>query len=139
MAHVLYTFFVEYETTAHAVHLLVYHLIWCPKYRRPVLDGPIAARLRELVSTVADEHGWTVVEAAIQPDHVHLFLRCRSTDAPHLVVRALKGRTSRALRQEFPALKRRLPTLWTRSYFCASAGNVSAATIQRYIEAQKGV
>lgn len=135
----LYTPSVEYETTAHAVHLLVYHLIWCPKYRRPVLTGPVAARLRELVAVVADEHGWSIAEAAVQPDHVHLFLRCLPTDTPHLIVRALKGRTSRALRQEFPALKRRLPTLWTRSYFVSTAGNVSAATIQRYIEAQKGV
>jgi len=129
----------EYAHTGHAVHLLVYHLVWCPKYRRSVLTESVGKRLRELVSEVAAEHGWTILELAIQPDHVHAFVRCAPTDTPHLVVRALKGRTSRVLRQEFPWLKRRLPTLWTRSYFCATAGNVSAATIQRYIEAQRGV
>jgi putative transposase len=128
-----------YEHTGHAVHLLNYHLVWTPKYRRSVLDGPIAGRLRTLMSEIAAEHGWTVIELAVQPDHVHLFVRCRPTDSPHLVVRAMKGRTSRVLRQEFAVLRRRLPTLWTRSYFCGTAGNVSAATIQRYIEAQKGV
>ena len=128
-----------YEHTGHAVHLLNYHLVWTPKYRRSVLDGPIADRLRALVGEIAAEHGWAVVELAVQPDHVHLVVRCRPTDSPHLVVRAVKGRTSRVLRQEFAVLRRRLPTLWTRSYFCGTTGNVSAATIQRYVAAQKGV
>lgn len=128
-----------YEHTGHAVHLLNYHLVWCPKYRRKVLEGAVADRLRMLVPEIASEHDWTVLELAVQPDHVHLFVRVRPIDSPHLIVRAFKGRTSRLLRQEFPALRRRLPTLWTRSYFVGTAGNVSAATIQRYIEAQKGV
>jgi putative transposase len=130
---------VDYRSTAHAVHLLTYHVVFCPKYRRPVLTGPVVPRLRALVEAVAAEHGWTVVESAVQPDHVHLFLRCLPADAPHRVVRAVKGRTSRVLRQEFPDLRRRLPTLWTRSYFCCTAGNVSAAAIRRYVEAQRGV
>ena len=129
----------EYAHTGYAVHLLVYHLVWCPKYRRPVLTDGVAKRLRVLVSEVATAHDWSVIELAIQPDHVHAFVRCAPGDTPHLVVRTLKGRTSRALRQEFPHLRSRLPTLWTRSYFCATAGNVSAAAIQRYIAAQKGV
>jgi putative transposase len=130
---------VDYEHTAHSVHLLVYHLVWCPKYRRRVLVGDVAVRLRELIPHIASEHGWAVLELAVQPDHVHLFLRCLPTDSPHLVVRQIKGVTSRALRQEFASLRRRLPTLWTRAYFCGSAGNVSAATIKHYIAAQKGV
>ena len=135
----LYTSSVKYESTGHAVHLLVYHLVWTPKYRRSVLVGDVAVRLRELIAEIAAEHKWTLIELAVQPDHVHAFVRTLPSDQPHMVVRALKGRTSRLLRQEFPSLRRRLPTLWTRSYFCATAGNVSAATIQRYIEAQKGV
>jgi putative transposase len=129
----------EYAHSGHAVHLLVYHLVWCPKYRRPVLTNTVAERLRTILTETAGAHDWAVLELAIQPDHVHLFLRTAPTDTPHLVVRALKGRSSRLLRQEFASLRRRLPTLWTRSYFCATAGNVSAATIQRYISAQKGV
>jgi REP-associated tyrosine transposase len=135
----LYNVSMDYAHTGHAVNLLVYHLVWCPKYRRSVLMPEIAARMRELVAELAAEHSWQVLKLAIQPDHVHLFLRTLPTDAPHLVVRAIKGRTSRILRKEFPSLRRRLPTLWTRSYFCATAGNVSAATIQRYIQAQTGV
>jgi putative transposase len=130
---------VEYEHSAHAVHLLIYHLVWCPKFRRPVLVGDVASRLRALIAQITVEHGWDVLELAIQPDHVHLFLRCLPTDSPHLVVRQVKGQTSRVLRQEFAGLRRRLPTLWTRAYFVSTAGNVSAATIKRYIAAQKGV
>jgi putative transposase len=129
----------QYERTGHAVHLLVYHLVWTPKYRRSVLVDAVAVRLRDLIVEIVVEHGWALIELAVHPDHVHVVVRGMPTDQPHLIVRALKGRTSRVLRQEFPHLKRRLPTLWTRSYFSATAGNVSAATIQRYIEAQKGV
>ena len=124
-----------YEHTGHAVHLLNYHLVWTPKYRRSVLDGPIAGRLRTLMSEIAAEHGWTVIELAVQPDHVHLFVRCRPTDSPHLVVRAMKGRTSRVLRQEFAVLRRRLPTLWTRSY-CASTQRPTPDEIAAFIAAQ---
>jgi putative transposase len=130
---------VEYRSTAHAVHLLTYHVVFCPKYRRPVLTGPVVPRLRALVDELAAEHGWTVVELAVQPDHVHLCLRCLPEDAPHRAVRAVKGRTSRVLRREFPALRRRLPSLWTRRYFCCTAGNVSAAAVRRYVAAQRGV
>jgi len=129
----------DYETTEHAVHLLVYHFVWCPKYRRPVLTGDIESRLRQILFEVAIEHGWAVIQLAVQPDHLHIFLRCKPTDTPHRVVRACKGRTSRLLRQEFSSLRSRIPTLWTRSYFCSTAGNVSAATIERYIATQKSV
>jgi putative transposase len=115
---------------------LTYHVVFCPKYRRPVLTGPV---VRALIEALAAERGWTVVELAVQPDHVRLFLRCLPEDAPHRAVRAVKGRTSRVLRQEFPALRRRLPSLWTRSYFCRTAGNVSAAAVRRYVAAQRGV
>jgi len=106
----------DYERSGHARHLLIYHLIWCPKYRRPVLQGPVAERLRELVREIAAVHAWQVVEVSVQPDHVHLFLRCLPTDTPHRVMRAMKGTTSRVLRQEFASLRSRLPTLWTHAY-----------------------
>ena len=120
----------EYEHSAHAVHLLVFHLVWCPKYRRPVLVGDVADRLRGLIPQIAAEHGWTILELAIQPDHVHLFLRCLPIDSPHLVVRQIKGQTSRVLRQELPALRRRLPTLWTRAYFVATARLIAQLQLQ---------
>ena len=127
----------DYKHDTHRVHLLLYHIVWCPKRRKPVLVGAIAERLSRILNDVASENGWDIKHLAIMPDHVHLFVRANPTIPVHNVVRLLKGRSSRLLRTEFSSLLR-LPSLWTRSYFCATAGNVSAATIQRYIAAQAG-
>jgi putative transposase len=85
-----------------------------------------------------DELQGEVVALEVQPDHVHLFARFPPTLAVHQIVHRLKGYTSYTLRKEFPWLKNRLPALWTRSYYISTAGEVSAQTIRRYIEAQKG-
>jgi putative transposase len=127
----------DYQREEHRVHLIVYHLIWCPKRRKPVLVGPVAARCRGLIEEKCAEHGWEILALAIQPDHVHLFVRAWPGDSAADVVKECKGVTSFALRREFPQL-RKLPSMWTRSYFAATAGNVSQETMQRYIDAQTG-
>lgn len=127
----------EPRTEGHHTHLVVYHVVWCPKRRKAVLQGEIVDRLKYLVQQVVAQWNWEVISLEVQPDHVHLFLRGDTRHPVHRVIRAIKGRTSRFLRQEFPDL-RKLPTLWTHSYYCGTAGNVSAAVIRRYIEAQKG-
>jgi putative transposase len=128
----------NYQRDEHRIHLIVYHLIWCPKRRKPVLTGDVAKECRKLIDGKCQEHGWTVLELAIQPDHVHLFVRAWPTDSAAEIVKECKGLTSSRLRKQFPHLLR-LPSLWTRSYFASTAANVSADTIQRYIEAQKGL
>jgi putative transposase len=125
----------DYAHDGHNVHLVVYHLIWCPKRRRKVLVGPIRTRLEQIVREVAAEHDWTVIELAIQPDHVHLVIRANPRTLPSDIPRLIKGRSSRYLRDEFPQLKR-LPSLWTRSFFLSTAGHVSQETIRNYIERQ---
>jgi putative transposase len=129
----------RYAKNAGAVFSLKYHLVWCPKYRRPVLTAPVDVRLKELVAAIAAEHGMTLHAAEVMPDHVHLFIEADPTLCVAEIANRLKGRTSHTLRQEFPTLRSRLPTLWSRSYFAATIGAVSEATIRRYIEAQKGV
>lgn len=118
-----------------SISVVNYHFVFCPKRRKKVLVGAVKARLEELIPSKAAELDCQVVKLAVQPDHVHLFISCPPTLAPHQVVHRLKGYTSRVLRQEFPYLLK-LPSLWTRSYWVSTAGNVSSATIQRYIEAQ---
>jgi putative transposase len=113
-----------------------YHVVWCPKYRRPVLVGDIAARCDALIREKAVEHGWRIIALEVMPDHVHLFVKTRPKDSPSFVANQFKGFTSRVLRSEFPSLRSRLPTLWSRSYFVASVGAVSAETVQRYIDTQ---
>jgi putative transposase len=125
----------DYQHEQHSVHLVVYHVIWCPKRRREVLVGLIRDRLEQIITEVAAERDWQVLCMAIQPDHVHLFIRANPYTLPSDIARLMKGRSSRILRDEFPALQK-LPSLWTRSFFLSTAGNVSQDTIQKYIERQ---
>jgi putative transposase len=125
----------DYTHEQHTVHLIVYHLIWCPKRRRRILVGKIAERLEQLIREVCTENAWQVLELAIQPDHVHLFLRANPYTLPTDIARLIKGRSSHVLREEFPYLQK-MPSLWTRSAFYSTAGTVSAETIQHYIERQ---
>lgn len=127
----------EYRHDEHRVHLIIYHLIWCPRRRRPVLVGPVSERCRALIEQKCGERGWDVLSLAIQPDHVHLFVRVTPSESAADVVKECKGVTSFFLRREFPHLLR-LPSMWTRSYFASTAGTVSQQTIQRYIDAQTG-
>lgn len=128
----------RYAKNAGAVFSLKHHIVWCPKYRRPVLTPPADARLKELLAQVAAEHGMKIHAVEVMPDHVHLFVESDPTLCVAEIVNRFKGRTSRILRQEFPTLRSRLPTLWSRSYFAATVGAVSEVAIRRYIEAQKG-
>lgn len=128
----------RYRRNAGAVFNLNYHIVWCPKYRRKVLVGAIEARLKELLHEKAEALGVSVEGLEVMPDHVHLFISAPPSDAPQHFVNQFKGYTSRVLRQEFPALKSKLPSLWSRSYYIGAAGHVSAEVIQKYIEAQKG-
>jgi len=127
----------EYVRDEHRVHLIVYHLIWTPKRRKSVLIGNIAKDCREIIERKCEEKGWIVVELAIMPDHVHLFVQAFPDISASEIVKECKGLTSFELRKKYPETLSKLPSLWTRSFFASTAGNVSSETIQRYIEAQK--
>ena len=77
----------EYRHDYHFVHLVVYHIIWCPRRRRKILVDRFAQRLEEIIREVCSEHEWDIRELAIQPDHVHLFVRAnpytKPEDIPH--------------------------------------------------------
>ncbi len=106
----------EYIHEQHSVHLIIYHLIWCPKRRRTVLVGPVRDRLEQIMREVADEHAWEILELAIEPDHVHLFIRSHPYTLPTDIARLIKGRSAHDLREEFSHLQP-MPSLWTRSTF----------------------
>jgi putative transposase len=113
-------------------------LVWCPKRRKPVLAGKVKERLERVIHQFADELGVKVLELAINPDHVHLFISAYPTIPVHKIVRRIKGRSSNILRREFPELLK-LPSLWTNSYYVSTIGAVSKETIEKYVEAQRGV
>lgn len=129
----------RYKRNAGATFSLKYHLVWCPKYRRKVLEPPFDLRLKEIIAEVAVEAEMIVHAVEVMPDHVHLIVEADPTLAVAEIVNRFKGRSSRLMRHEFPALRSRLPTLWSRSYYAGSVGHVSAKTVEAYVAAQKGI
>lgn len=127
----------RWRSLNHAVYNCGYHIIWCSKYRRKVLVDGISDRLKELLYEKSKEHGWIIETLEVSPDHVHVFIKATSNDAPIFIVSQLKGYTSFALRSEFSELKSRLPTLWTRNYYVETIGDVSEEIVKKYIEDQK--
>lgn len=129
----------EYKSNNNVVYSCKYHVVWCPKYRRKVLENGIDDRLKELIEEICTESDVQIIEMEIMPDHVHLLIEVDPQYGIHRAVKKIKGRTSRILRQEFPILVRRLPTLWTNSYFVSTVGGAPLAVIKQYIENQKNV
>ncbi|TPE42931.1 IS200/IS605 family transposase [Amaricoccus solimangrovi] len=127
----------RWKTSSTSVYNIGYHLIWCPKFRRKVLSGHIEVRLRELLMEKAGELGLRIEKMEVMPEYVHLLVKASPADAPQFIVAQLKGYTSFKLRSEFPELKSKLPTLWTRSFYVESVGHLSEATVKKYIEDQK--
>ena len=127
----------RWKTSPGCVFNLSYHIIWCPKYRRKVLVGDVEIRLKELLTEKSKENGWEIRKMEVMPDHVHIFIKATPSDSPAHIASQLKGYTSFKLREEFPHLKKRIPTLWTRSYYVESIGHISEKTIIKYIEDQK--
>ena len=119
------------------VHLMMYHFIWIPKRRKKILVGRIRERLIELIKNKAKEMGCEIISLEVMPDHIHLFIQGSPKESANHIIGQIKGYSSRVLRKEFKELKSRLPTLWTRSYYCESIGHISEKTIRKYIEEQK--
>lgn len=113
--------------------------MWCPKYRRKVLIEGVDTRLKEILLEVATEFNSELIEMEVMPDHVHLLIECDPQFGIAKLIRYMKGRSSRYLRQEFPWLKSRWPTLGTNSYLIATVGGAPIAVIKQYIENQKNV
>jgi putative transposase len=129
----------EYKSNHNVVYSCKYHVVWCPKYRRRVLTSEVEERLKAILHEVAEERQAEIIELEVMPDHVHLFVEVDPQFGIHRLVRLMKGRSSHHLREEFPWLKKRLPTLWTNSYFVSTVGGAPLAVIKQYIEHQKNV
>lgn len=137
MSTVCYNVFMAtgYIHNKGSVVVLKYHLIWIPRRRRKVLVGAVADRLEALLREKAEELSVGIEHLSIQPDHLHMFVNAPPSLAVSQLVYRFKGYTSRVLRRDFGHL-RKMPSMWTTAYFASTAGRVSEATIQKYIEAQ---
>lgn len=138
----LYTVFMSelrHKSNRDVYYSCKYHVVFCPKYRRKVLIEGIAERLTSIIQEVCQEHQAEIVSLEVMPDHVHVLVECDPQFGIHRLVRLMKGRSSRLLRREFPVLKRKLPTLWTNSYFVSTVGRAPLSVMKQYIEDQKHV
>ena len=127
----------EYHSDGQFIYSCIYHIIFCTKYRRSVLTNKISDRFKELVIEKQSEYKYQVLEQEIMLDHVHMILDVNPKIGIYTIVSKIKGYTSKILREEFPELKSKLPTLWTHSRFISSVGNVSLEVVKKYIENQK--
>ena len=127
----------KYKTKKGIVYKNQFHVIWTVKYRKELLTGKIEERLKEIIYEVCQEKEAELKAIEVMPDHVHVFIDVDPRQPLHLLIKAFKGRTSNELRKEFKILTTRIPSLWTRSYFCCTVGHISEETIQKYIEEQK--
>jgi putative transposase len=128
-----------YKSNNNVVYSCKYHVVFCPKYRRSVLVDGIDNRLKTIIRDVGAETRCEIIELEVMPDHVHMLVEVDPQFGIHRFVKLAKGRSSRFLRMEYPAIKSRLPTLWTNSYFVSTVGGAPLSTIKKYIENQKSV
>ena len=128
----------RYRKGSHTVYQLHYHFVFIPKYRKPVLRGEVAMRLRELVREICRTHDIEILKGHVRPDHVHLLLSVPPTMAPSRVMQAIKGKSSHHLLADFRTLNRMFwgRHLWARGFFVATSGNVTDDLIKKYIEEQ---
>ena len=126
-----------YRRTNTTVSLINYHFVFCSRYRRKIfLDSKVEQRFKEMVHEICESLKIEIIVLECEKDHAHIFLNSLPTLSPANIMARIKGVTSKQLREEFPHLHH-LPSLWTRSYFVSTAGNVSSQTIKRYVEQQK--
>lgn len=126
----------EERRTENSVSSINYHFVFVPKRRKAVLVGDIASQMQDIVFDLVSEHGWKLIALEVMPDHVHMFINAPTYESAADIARWVKGRASKVLRDEFPCLKK-LPSLWSPSYFVATTGQVSTNTIKKYID-QRG-
>ena len=132
-------FEVAYKSNRNVVYSCTYHVVWCPKYRRRVITNQAEVRLKEIIQDCCIELKTELIEMEVMPDHIHLLLQVDPQLGVHRLIKRLKGRSSRLLREEFRELKSRLPTLWTNSYFVSSVGGAPLEIIKQYVRNQKYV
>ena len=120
----------KYKSNNNVTYSCKYHVVFCPKYRRPVLVDGVDDRLKELIKETCDQLNVEIIEMEIMPDHVHLLMEVDPQYGIHKAVKRIKGYSSRVLRQEFPWLRSRIPSLWTNSYFVSTVGGAPLSVIK---------
>ncbi len=130
----------EEQHTKHVTYKIGYHFVWCPKYRKHVLTGEVAAFVESEIRRLCEANRWTIGALTIQEDHVHLFLSAPPSVAPSLIANTLKGITARQVFKQFPAVKKQLwgGSFWSRSFYIGTVGDMTEQSVKKYIELGQG-
>ena len=127
------------KRTRHAVYDLKYHIVWVPKYRKIVLQGSVAKRLKEVFQGIAERYKFEIDTMEVMEDHVHLFLSAPPRYAPAGIVQIMKSISAKMVFREFPEIKEQLwgGDLWSNGYFVRSTGDkVTSEVVRQYIRYQ---
>ena len=127
-----------YRKGSHTAFDLKYHLVWITKYRKPVLTGRVGVRVRDLIREICEAHSIEIIRGHVSKDHIHIFISMPPQISVSKIAQYLKGKTSRKLLQENPALRKQFwgQHLWGRGYFAVSSGAITDEMIMEYIENQ---
>jgi REP-associated tyrosine transposase len=130
----------EEQHTKHVTYKIAYHFVWCPKYRKSILVGQVASFVECEIRRLCAENHWEIGALHVQEDHVHLFLSASPRIAPALIANTLKGITARQVFKQYPAVKKQLwgGSFWSRSYYVGTVGDMTEATVKKYIELGQG-
>lgn len=126
-----------YRSNNNIIYSCQYHVVWCPKYRKKVLSGQIERKLKSIIKTVCKERNAELIEMECDLDHVHILVNIDPQYGVHKLVKQIKGRSAKILRDSFPVLKRTMPNMWTNSYFVSTVGGAPLSVVKKYIENQK--
>jgi putative transposase len=129
----------KYKSNNNIVYSCKYHVVWCTKYRRDVLDERVQDELKMLISEICTKRKSEILALELMPDHVHLLVEVDPQYGIHRLIKEIKGNSSHFLRKKYKHLCTRLPTLWTNSYFVSTFGGAPISIVKQYVEAQKFV
>lgn len=126
------------KRTSHTIYDHKFHIVFCTKYRKKILRGELAMRIREIIRRVCEEFGVQILKGNILSNHVHLLVSIPPHHAVSKIVQHMKGVSSRKVQQEFAELRKQYwgRHFWAIGFFSATAGAVSDETIKDYIEHQ---
>ena len=145
--HKIETKMASVKSGSHCKFNVNYHIIWIPKFRKPILFGKVAEVLKTILYGVCEDNNCEVLALEVMPDHIHLFVGAKPTTNPAMLIKSLKGNTARQLRLVFKDIRyvgyeqhfgRGFDNLWARGYYIGTAGHVSQDAVRRYILEQEG-
>jgi len=126
----------KYKSNLNVVYSCKYHVVWCTKYRRPLLDDSIQKDLKQIIEEICLNRKSDLITLEATPDHVHLLVEVDPQYGIHRLVKELKGKSSSVLRRKYKILRTRIPTLWTNSYFVSTVGGAPLDIVKAYIDSQ---